>query len=189
MPDQPTTTTAKPARLAWKLVVPLIVFALLVGLFVFGLGQDPRTIPSALIGKPAPAIVLADLHTGQQTDLSTPTQGQPWLLNVWASWCSACRLEHPIFLALRQRYPNVRLMGLNYKDTTADAQAWLDELGDPYTVSVSDLEGRVGIEFGVYAVPETFVIDAQGIIQYKHIGPVTAEDMAQTIAPMLELEP
>ena len=164
-----------------------IPLALFVGLLVFlaiGLTRDPREVPSPLVGKPAPAFTLARLDQPEQRLGTADMRGKVWLLNVWASWCVSCRVEHPLLLELA-RTGAVPVIGLDYKDKAEDGKAWLAQRGDPYSASVMDADGRVGIDWGVYGVPETFVVDKQGIIRYKHIGPVTAEALQQKILPLV----
>jgi cytochrome c biogenesis protein CcmG/thiol:disulfide interchange protein DsbE len=168
--------------LRWSL--PLAVFAVLVVFFAVGLTRDPREVPSPLIGKPVPAFTLAQLHAPDKTLGTADLRGQVWLLNVWASWCVSCRVEHPLLLELAKANV-VPIVGLDYKDKPEEGKAWLAQRGDPYRVSVMDQDGRVGIDWGVYGVPETFVVDKNGVIRYKHIGPVTAEALQQTILPMV----
>jgi cytochrome c biogenesis protein CcmG/thiol:disulfide interchange protein DsbE len=165
-----------------KFLVPLFLFLMLAGFLAFGLKLDPREVPSPLIDKPAPAFRLAQLHAPEQMLSASDLRGQVWLLNVWASWCAACRQEHPVLVAL-SKTGQVPLIGLNYKDERSAALDWLAKLGDPYVRSVVDADGRVGIDYGVYGVPETFVIDKQGVIRHKHIGPVTTEALRDTILP------
>jgi len=167
-----------------KLLIPLVVFVALVGFLFTGLFRDPREVPSPLIGKPAPAFTLAQLHDPAKTLGPTDLKGQVWLLNVWASWCVSCRVEHPLLMQLAQAKA-VPVIGLAYKDNPEDGRAWLAENGNPYSVSIVDRDGRVGIDFGVYGVPETFVVDKQGIIRYKQIGPVTAEALETKILPIV----
>ncbi|MCL2297535.1 MAG: DsbE family thiol:disulfide interchange protein [Proteobacteria bacterium] len=167
------------------LLIPLVVFFVLAGFFVVGLGLNPREVPSPLIGKPAPTFALPDLNEPEKTVTSKDFLGQVWLFNVWASWCVSCRAEHPLLVAYAKTN-EVAIVGLNYKDKPADGKAWLRQYGDPYTVSVIDADGRVGIDYGVYGVPETFLIDKQGIIRYKQIGPITEEAMRKTIIPMIK---
>lgn len=165
----------------------LIPFALFVALVVFlgiGLGLNPREVPSPLIGKPAPAFQLAQLQRPELTLTQKDMQGKVWLLNVWASWCVSCREEHPLLLELAKQNV-VTIQGLNYKDKRDDALAWLKQFGDPYNLSISDSNGRVGIDYGVYGVPETFVIDKTGVIRYKHIGPVTPQALKDKILPLV----
>jgi len=171
-----------------KLLIPLAVFLVLCGFLFVGLFLNPREVPSPLIDKPAPAFTLNQLHRPDQKLGLDDMKGKVWLLNVWASWCVACREEHPLLVEFsKQRI--VPIVGLNYKDEPAAGMRWLRELGDPYTVSVVDRDGRVGIDYGVYGVPETFVIDKQGVIRYKQIGPVTAEVLEKKILPLVrELE-
>lgn len=168
-----------------RLLIPLAVFVVLAGFLFAGLWRDPREVPSPLIGKPAPSFALAKLHAPQQTLGTTDMKGQVWLLNVWASWCVSCRVEHPLLVALAER-KIVPIVGLDYKDDPAAGARWLADNGDPYTVSVMDRDGRVGIDFGVYGAPETFLIDKAGIIRYKQIGPLTKEALEQTIFPLIE---
>ncbi|HYC35604.1 MAG TPA: DsbE family thiol:disulfide interchange protein [Usitatibacter sp.] len=167
-----------------RYLVPLALFVALVAFFAVGLTRDPREVPSPFIGKPAPAFTLAQLHEAQRAFTPADMKGKVWLLNVWASWCVSCRVEHPLLVQLA-RSGVVPIVGLNYKDKREDGVAWLAKFGDPYVLSVHDLEGRVGIDYGVYGVPETFVIDKQGVIRYKQIGPVTAEALEKKIMPLL----
>jgi cytochrome c biogenesis protein CcmG/thiol:disulfide interchange protein DsbE len=175
----------KPARtLRLGVLTPLVVF-LVIGVFLgIGLTLDPRKIPSPLIGKPVPEFELPPVQ-GRTLGLATPDlKGQVALVNVFASWCTACREEHPLWMQV-QKSGLVPIHGLDYKDKPDDAQAWLKELGDPYTRTGADISGRVGIDWGVYGVPETFVIDRNGVIAYKHIGPITAKSLNETILPLV----
>jgi cytochrome c biogenesis protein CcmG/thiol:disulfide interchange protein DsbE len=167
-----------------RFLLPLGVFLVLVGFLFVGLRLNPREVPSPLIGKAVPAFTLPQLHEPAQGFSPQSMRGQVWLLNVWASWCVSCRDEHPLLVEFARNHP-IAIVGLNYKDRPDAAQAWLAQLGNPYTLSVSDVEGRVGIDFGVYGVPETFVIDKQGIIRHKQIGPVTAEGLQDKILPLI----
>ena len=167
-----------------RYLLPLIVFAVLVGFLAVGLKLDPREVPSPLIDKPAPAFSLPRLDAPEQQMALGDLKGKVWLLNVWASWCVACRIEHPVLVDLAKS-GTVPIYGLNYKDKRDDALAWLAKHGDPYLVSLSDTQGLVGIDFGVYGVPETFVIDKQGVIRMKHIGPVTPEVLRDDILPLV----
>lgn len=167
-----------------KYLLPLGIFVVLVIFLAVGLKLDPREVPSPLIGKPAPDFTLPRLHQAANSLGTADLKGQVWILNVWASWCVACRAEHPVLNDLAKRI-EVPLIGLNYKDQQADALAWLQRFGDPYTASVVDREGRIGIDWGVYGVPETFVMDKQGRVRYKHIGPVKPDDVTQKILPLL----
>ncbi len=170
----------------FRYLIPLTVFALLVGLFIIGLQYDPRLVPSPLIGKPAPSFELPLLKDAESTISNRDLQGDVVMLNIWASWCVACRQEHPLLVDLARK-SDFKIVGLNYKDTREDAMQWLAHLGDPYLLSVFDFDGRVGIDFGVYGVPETFVLDQAGIIRYKHIGPITQEVLDLKILPLIEL--
>lgn len=163
---------------------PLAVFLGMLVLFAIGLTMNPREIPSPLIGKPVPVFDLPPVK-GRELGLSSASlQGEVSLVNVFASWCTACREEHPLLMDLR-RSGTVPIHGLNYKDKPDDASRWLDELGDPYTRTGADINGRVGIEWGVYGVPETFVIDGHGRIAYKHIGPLTPRALREKIIPLI----
>jgi cytochrome c biogenesis protein CcmG/thiol:disulfide interchange protein DsbE len=167
-----------------KLFIPLAIFVVLVGFLFVGLFLNPREVPSPLIGKPAPQFTLNQLHQPGKT-LGTPDmKGQVWLLNVWASWCVSCREEHPLLVELGKA-KLVPIIGLNYKDEPAAGMKWLAQNGDPYNLSVVDRDGVVGIDFGVYGVPETFVIDKQGTIRYKQIGPITVEALEKKIIPLV----
>ncbi len=168
-----------------KFLIPIAVFAALGLLLAYGLKLDPRKIPSPLVGKPLPAFTLPTLADPGKRLGPQDLRGRVYLLNVWASWCVACRQEHPVLNALA-RAQAVPLVGLNYKDRREDALKWLAELGNPYETSLADLDGRVGIELGVYGVPETFVIDKQGVIRYKHIGPISPEVWTDKLAPLLK---
>ena len=169
----------------WQFIAPLAVFVVLVGFLAVGLNLNPREVPSPLIDKPAPNFSLPRLDDPAQTISLQDMAGKVWVLNVWASWCVACREEHPLFVEFSRRSP-VAIYGLNYKDTRDEAQAWLARFGNPYTASLSDSKGLVGIDFGVYGVPETFIIDKQGVIRFKHIGPVTPEVLKERIEPLLK---
>lgn len=168
-----------------RYLLPLAAFIILVAFLLVGLNLNPRKIPSPLIGKPAPVFKLQQLHESEKILESKDNLGKVWLLNVWASWCASCRDEHPLLVQLAKA-DVVPIYGLNYKDKRDLAIQWLDQLGDPYTKSVMDTEGRVGIEYGVYGVPETYVIDKSGVIQYKQIGPVTVDVLEKTILPLVK---
>jgi cytochrome c biogenesis protein CcmG/thiol:disulfide interchange protein DsbE len=171
-----------------RYVIPLAVFVVLVVLLWRGLSLDPREVPSPFIGKPAPAFSLPTLNDPQAQLSPEDLRGQVWLLNVWASWCVSCRAEHEVVTRLVREH-GLKILGLNYKDARADAIGWLERFGNPYFASVVDVEGNVGIDWGVYGVPETFVVDKQGVVRYKHIGPVTDMSAAQSILPLVrELE-
>lgn len=169
----------------WQFIAPLVLFAVLLGFLGVGLNLNPREVPSPLINKPAPAFALPRLDDPSQTIALKDLAGKVWMLNVWASWCVACREEHPLLVEFSRRSP-VPLYGLNYKDGRTEALGWLARFGDPYTASLSDTKGMVGIDFGVYGVPETFIIDKQGVVRFKHIGPVTPQVLRERIEPLLK---
>jgi cytochrome c biogenesis protein CcmG/thiol:disulfide interchange protein DsbE len=168
----------------WKFIAPLALFVVLLGFLVVGLKLDPREVPSPLIGKPAPTFELPRLDDPSQTIGKADLAGKVWMLNVWASWCVACREEHPLLVDFARRNL-VPIYGLDYKDERADALGWLSRMGNPYLASLSDTKGRVGIDFGVYGVPETFIIDKQGVIRFKHIGPLTPEVLKDQVEPLI----
>ena len=163
-------------------LVPLALFAALAGLLYTGLQRNPGVVSSPLVGRPLPAFTLPGVKRGELR--SDALGDSPSLLNVWASWCAACRAEHPLLLRLA-RSGEVPIYGLNYKDEREDAVRWLERFEDPYRLSGHDLDGKVGLELGVYGVPETFVIDREGRIAHKHIGPIAEKDWEETIRPLL----
>jgi cytochrome c biogenesis protein CcmG/thiol:disulfide interchange protein DsbE len=169
----------------FKYLVPLCVFILLVGFLYVGLHRDPREIPSPLIDKAAPMFQLPQLHRPDQQLSLQDMHGKVWLLNVWASWCESCRDEQPLLVEY-SRQNIVPIYGLDYKDDPADAIKWLEQFGNPFVLSAVDKEGQVSINFGVYGVPETFLIDKQGIIRYKQIGAITPEAWEKNILPMVK---
>jgi cytochrome c biogenesis protein CcmG/thiol:disulfide interchange protein DsbE len=168
-----------------KFLIPIGVFVLLGILLAYGLRLDPRRIPSPLVGKPLPTFSLPTLHDPKKQFGNADLQGKVTLINVWASWCVACKQEHPVLVMLA-REKRVPLIGLNYKDKRDDALGVLRAEGNPYDVSVMDADGRVGIDWGVYGVPETFVVDRTGIIRYKFIGPITPEAWEETLLPLIQ---
>ena len=167
-----------------KFLIPMGIFLVLVLFLGAGLKLDPKEVPSPLIGKPAPAFALARLDDPAQTIRRDDLLGQVWMLNVWASWCVACREEHPLLVEFAKS-KMLPIYGLNYKDQRAAGQKWLADFGNPYTASLTDLDGRVGIDYGVYGVPETFIIDRQGVVRFKQIGPVTPEVIRTKIEPLV----
>ena len=186
-----------------KALLPLVLFAALVVFLGIGLMRDPREIPSPLVGKPAPAFSLPTL-SGDKPFSPADMLGQVWVFNVWATWCVACREEHPLLVQF-SKSQRVPIVGLSYKEIQAGDQVtgalseeaklqlarqrsvkFLQKAGDPYKLSVMDLDGRVGIDYGVYGVPETYIIDKQGIIRYKRVGPVTPEVLIETILPLIQ---
>lgn len=182
-----TGATASPRRSPTRrtvLLLPLLLFAVIGVFLAVGLRLDPREVPSPLIGKLVPRFSLPSVP-GRALGLATADlKGQVSLVNVFASWCVACRVEHPLLLQI-QRDGVVPIHGLNYKDQPEDAARWLDEMGDPYTRTGADLDGRAAIDWGVYGVPETFVIDRDGRIAYKHIGPISPAVWNQTLLPLI----
>ena len=168
-----------------KFAIPLIVFVLIGALLWKGLSLDPKHIPSPLIDKPLPEFSLTRVHQPTKKISPKDLYGRVYLLNVWASWCVACRQEHPLLMEM-DRSKLVPVVGLNYKDNNDDALGLLASMGDPYEMSLSDTNGRVGIDLGVYGVPETFVIDKQGIIRYKHIGPIDEAALQNKIMPVVQ---
>ncbi|WP_306602831.1 DsbE family thiol:disulfide interchange protein [Azonexus sp.] len=180
-------------------------FAALVILLAVGLNLNPREVPSPLVGKPAPAFKLAVLGKEGQTMSPEDMKGKVWLLNVWASWCVSCRQEHPVLVDFSRRGSGTPIVGLNYKELRGDgsidmrriapdqevplalqrANGWLSEHGDPYQLTVMDIDGRVGIDYGVYGVPETYVIDKAGIIRMKHTGPISPQILSDKILPLV----
>jgi cytochrome c biogenesis protein CcmG/thiol:disulfide interchange protein DsbE len=174
-----------------RYLVPLGLFALLALLLMRGLSLDPKLVPSPLIGKPMPAFSLTRLENPQATLSDADLKGKVSILNVWATWCVSCRAEHQTLLQLVKSH-QVNLYGLDYKDNRDDAQRWLQLLGNPYLANAFDENGRVGINWGVYGTPETFIMDKRGIIRHKHIGPLTPEVLSSEILPLiakLEAEP
>ncbi len=166
-------------------LIPLAAFFALAIILARGLRLDPHEVPSPLIDKPAPAFALGRLDDASKTIRLEDMRGKVWMLNVWASWCVSCREEHPLLVEFSKKHL-VPIYGLDYKDQRADASGWLARFGNPYDASLFDAEGRVGIDFGVYGVPETFIIDQAGVIRMKHIGPLTEEALATKIEPFLE---
>lgn len=167
-----------------KFIIPLILFVVLIGFLLVGLNRDPHEVPSPLINKPAPAFNVPQLAKPTVSFSPEQMKGQVWILNVWASWCIACREEHPMLIELGKA--NVApLIGLDYKDKRSDAIAMLAERGNPYLLSAFDADGRVGINYGVYGVPETYIIDKAGVIRFKQIGPITSEILEKLIYPTI----
>jgi cytochrome c biogenesis protein CcmG/thiol:disulfide interchange protein DsbE len=167
-----------------RFVIPLALLGVMSVFLFVGLGRDPREVPSPLIGKPAPGFTLARLDSDTATFSPAELKGKVWLLNVWASWCVACREEHPLLVDLAKAGV-LPIYGLNYKDEPEAARAWLARYGNPYVASVIDRDGRIGIDYGVYGVPETFLIDGEGVVRYKRIGPLRGEHVEKHILPLL----
>lgn len=167
-----------------KFFIPIAIFLLLAVLLWVGLSLDPKKIPSPLIGKPLPDFNLSQLRNQKKLISKKDLPKEIYLLNVWASWCAACRQEHPLLMELKAN-KLVTIIGHNYKDKPEDGIGFLNALGDPYEYSISDRDGRLGMDLGVYGVPETFVVNEKGIIIYKHIGPLNADDISKTILPLV----
>ncbi|MEN9314863.1 MAG: Thiol:disulfide interchange protein DsbE [Pseudomonadota bacterium] len=170
---------------ALKFVIPLAIFAGIAWFLLKGLGKDPREIPSPLIGKPVPTVALPVLSDAGGNWSPEQMRGKVWLLNVWGSWCAGCKVEHPVLLDIARRQI-VPIVGMAWKDRPEDASAWLRKLGDPYQLTLLDRDGGAAIDWGVYGAPETFVIDANGIIRDKLIGALTPESVTQRLLPLLE---
>ena len=170
-------------------VVIGVVFLGLVGLLLYGVlvsdRADREALPSPLIGKPAPAFELPVLHQPGRLVSSEELRGQPYLLNVWGSWCPGCRVEHPVITRFAET-KRVRVIGYNWKDEHADAMRWLEQFGNPYWLVLVDYEGRKAIDWGIYGAPETFLVDAEGIVRWKHVGPVDDKVIAESLVPLLD---
>ena len=170
---------------ALRWFIPLAVFLVLVVFMAAGLRHDPREVPSPLIGKPAPAFELPLLNQPDKSFSQKDMLGTVWVMNVWASWCPPCLVEHPVVSEFA-RSGIAPVVGLNYKDAREDALPWLKRNGDPFKVTVFDAAGRIAIDYGVYGVPETYVIDRKGIIRYKRVGPLTPEIVQKKVRPLIE---
>ena len=168
-----------------KFLIPLLAFGVLVVFLAIGLGLDPRDVPSPLINKPAPAFKVPQLENPEAQFSPEELKGKVWILNVWASWCVSCREEHPVLMELA-RTNIVPVVGLDYKDQRKDGLNLLKRSGNPYSIIAFDADGRVGIDYGVYGVPESYVIDKQGTIRYKHTGPISMEALQKTILPLVQ---
>lgn len=188
-----------------RFLIPIVLFVILLGFLAVGLRLDPREVPSPLVGKPAPVFQLMQLDAPDKTFAPADMKGKVWLLNVWATWCVSCRAEHALLVRFAKQ-SGLPIVGLNYKEVRGDgetdmtkltpeaeqtwvrqrAQSWLAERGNPYVLTALDIDGRAGIDYGVYGVPETYVIDAAGIIRYKQIGPITPEAIDKKILPLIK---
>jgi len=168
-----------------KALIPLILFLGLAALLFYGLGTDPRLVPSPLVGKPVPRFSLPALNDPGRTVSDADFEGKISLFNVWASWCVSCRAEHEELMKLSRAEKDIQILGLNWKDDSGDAARMLQMYGDPYLVSAFDPDNKVGIDWGVYGAPETFVVDSKGIIRYKHIGPIDERVWEQTLRPLI----
>jgi cytochrome c biogenesis protein CcmG/thiol:disulfide interchange protein DsbE len=169
----------------WRYLAPLGIFGVLVVFLYIGLSLNPRDIGSTLIGRQAPLFELPSLKDPQQTISSKDLQGKVWILNVWASWCVSCRQEHPLLMQLSKQ-ASINLYGLNYKDERVDAENWLKRHGNPYIDSAVDKKGRTGIDYGVTGTPETFIIDKQGMIRFKYVGPITLDVFKNQMWPLID---
>ena len=169
-----------------RFLLPLGAFLAMMIFLGIGLKLDPHEVPSPLIDKTAPAFTLAQLHEPEKTFSPADMKGKVWLLNVWASWCASCRQEHVFFTEFARANPTVNLIGLNYKDEREAAIQWLSRLGNPYLLSVSDVQGMAGLDWGVYGVPETFVIDKKGNIRHKQTGPIDVTILQTVIVPLID---
>lgn len=172
-----------------RFLLPLGLFIVLIGFLAVGLNRDPREVPSPLVGKPAPAFEVPQLADPTKTFSPKDMLGKVWFLNVWASWCPSCRDEHALIVHTVRKGGFPPVVGLNWKDQRPDAQRWLAQLGDPYQVVAYDPDNHVGIDYGVYGAPETYLIDKTGVIRYKQIGAITPEVLQNKLLPMIkELE-
>jgi cytochrome c biogenesis protein CcmG/thiol:disulfide interchange protein DsbE len=169
----------------WRYLLPGAIFVALVGFFFVGLHRDKSELPSPLIGKPAPQFELSLVEDPDKTISTESLKGKPYVLNVWGSWCIACRQEHPVLLQIAQR-GEVPLIGLDWNDDRTKAQRWLRQLGNPYAATAFDGEGRVAIDWGVYGAPETFLVDANGIVVFKHVAPLTMETWEEEFVSRLK---
>lgn len=167
-----------------RYLIPLVLFVVITAFLAVGLTKDPSRVPSPLIGKPVPDFDLPRLEADAGRIGPAEMRGEVWLLNIWATWCAGCREEHHVLMEAASR-DGVRILGLDYKDERGAALRWLEQRGNPYFASAFDPEGRVGIDLGVYGVPETYVIDAEGIIRHKTIGPVSMENLKREILPLV----
>lgn len=172
-------------------LLPLLAFIALAVLLFVGVrmnsGKDTSAIPSPLIGKQAPALNLPELNMPQQSIGLQDLKGRAFVLNIWGSWCVSCRIEHPIITEMAKS--GVIVVGYNYKDSAEDARAWLNQFGNPYALIIQDEDGKAALDWGIYGAPETFVIDAQGIVRFKHVGPITSEIVQNKILPLLKDAP
>jgi len=171
----------------WRYAIPIALFAALIAFFFVGLGRDKETLPSPLIGKPAPAYDLPIVEDPARRVSNKDFAGKPHLVNIWGTWCPGCRQEHPVLLEIAKRNV-VPMVGIDWKDDLAMAQQWLREYGNPYAVTGFDEDGRVSIDWGAYGAPETFLVDAQGIVVHKHVGPLTIEAWERDFMPRLRGE-
>ncbi len=168
----------------WRYIAPAALVASLILLLAIGLTLKPEEIPSPLIGRPAPSFALPDLLRPEQSVTGNSLRGDVFLVNVWASWCVACRDEHELLKLAAES--GIKILGLDYKDERADALRWLQTLGNPYALVAFDAEGKAGIDWGVYKVPESFVVDKRGVVRYKHLGAITPRDWQERLLPLIQ---
>lgn len=168
----------------WRRVLPVAIFVVLLAILGYGLTRNPSLVSSPLIGKPLPAFALPQLHEANNTIGNYDLRGSPYLLNVWASWCAACRVEHPLLMQVAEQRM-LPVYGVNYRDKREDALAWLERYGNPYEAVIFDERGDLGLDLGVYGAPETFLVDRDNVIVYKHIGPITDEVWAEELHPRI----
>lgn len=168
----------------WRRVLPIAIFAVLLAILGYGLTRDPSIVSSPLIGKPVPDFSLPLLHESNSNIGTYDLRGSPYLLNVWASWCAACRIEHPLLMQVAEQRV-LPIYGVNYRDKREDATAWLERYGNPYEAVIFDAQGDFGLDLGVYGAPETFLVDRNNVIVYKHIGPITDEIWAEELHPKI----
>lgn len=171
-------------KLSWLLALPLAGFLVLLAVFMLGLGNDPSLLPSALLNKPLPEFQAARLENPEQPVAAADLTGDIALLNIWATWCPTCRAEHEFLNSLKQQ--GITIFGVNYKDERNKALQWLAELGDPYLINIDDSEGQIGIDLGVYGAPETYLLDADGVIRYRHVGALDANIWQQEFVPRIK---
>lgn len=169
----------------WRYLIPGAIFIVLIGFFIVGLHRDPSMVPSPLIGKPAPTYSLTKVEDPQRKVANTDMLGKKHLVNIWATWCGGCRQEHEFLLQVAQQNV-IPIVGIDWKDDLSSAQQWLTQLGNPYTATGFNGDGRVAIDFGVYGAPETFLIDERGVIIYKHIGILTADAWQNKLLPLIK---
>lgn len=168
----------------WRRILPIIVFLILLAILGYGLTRDPSLVSSPLIGKPLPEFSLPLLNEPQNTIGNYDLRGTPYLLNVWASWCGACRIEHPLLMQIAEQRV-LPIYGLNYRDRREDALKWLERFGNPYEMIAFDERGDVGIDLGVYGAPETYLVDRSGVVAFKHVGPITQKIWEEVLHPKI----
>lgn len=169
-----------------KLFIPALFFVGMLGLLLFGLHRDPNQVPSALVNRPMPVFSRPDLFDPQTMITNAELQGGIFLVNVWATWCPPCHVEHPYLLEISERVPEVTFVGVNYKDDSKAAREFLDDRGNPFRYNIADIDGRMGIELGVAGAPETFLVDSTGTIRYRYVGVINNEVWADVFEPLLE---